>query len=227
LSPPSARCGNGQRHLRVFGRMRLALMWFAVMWLAALPAKSFAQQNEIAGIFAHTFVSDQGAVGAAFNKQVVHFGNGFTFEASYARHVMGRGQTTLALEIPLVMNTDEDLSFASNVVPEGYRSYFLTPSLRATFLERDTISPWLSLGGGLTYFSPSATLVFGGTNPVSNGSASGALQVGVGFDVKVYRRIRLRTAVRDFYTGLPPLNVDTGRSRQHNYFVGVGLAWRF
>jgi len=36
-----------------------------------------------------------------------------------------------------------------------------------------------------------------------------------------------RFEARDFYSGTPALNVDTGRSRQHNYYVGVGVIHRF
>jgi hypothetical protein len=32
---------------------------------------------------------------------------------------------------------------------------------------------------------------------------------------------------RDFYSGVPDLNVNTGRSRQHNYYVAVGVVRRF
>jgi len=36
-----------------------------------------------------------------------------------------------------------------------------------------------------------------------------------------------RFEARDFYSGAPNLDVDTGRSRQRNYYVGVGVAHRF
>jgi hypothetical protein len=33
--------------------------------------------------------------------------------------------------------------------------------------------------------------------------------------------------MRDFWSGTPNILVDTGKSRQHNYFVGGGVVWRF
>jgi hypothetical protein len=33
--------------------------------------------------------------------------------------------------------------------------------------------------------------------------------------------------VRDFWSGVPQLNVDTGKSRQHNIFGGGGVVWHF
>jgi hypothetical protein len=37
----------------------------------------------------------------------------------------------------------------------------------------------------------------------------------------------LRLAARDFWSGVPQLNVDTGKSRQHNIFVAGGIVWHF
>jgi hypothetical protein len=45
--------------------------------------------------------------------------------------------------------------------------------------------------------------------------------------VKIFRSFRLRGEVRDFYTGVPKLNVNTGKSRQHSFFVGGGVVWNF
>jgi hypothetical protein len=46
-------------------------------------------------------------------------------------------------------------------------------------------------------------------------------------DIWVWHRWGVRFEARDFYSGAPDLNVDTGRSRQHNYYVGLGIARRF
>ena len=53
------------------------------------------------------------------------------------------------------------------------------------------------------------------------------LQAGVGLDVKIIGHFRLRGEARDFWSGVPNLNVDTGKSRQHNIFVGGGVVFRF
>ena len=42
-----------------------------------------------------------------------------------------------------------------------------------------------------------------------------------------FNKLSLRGEARDFNSGVPQLNVDTGKSRQHNYFVGGGVVWRF
>jgi hypothetical protein len=47
-------------------------------------------------------------------------------------------------------------------------------------------------------------------------------------DVKVWRRISIRGQVRDFWSGTPDLPLAaTGKTRQHNFFVGGGAIWHF
>jgi hypothetical protein len=54
------------------------------------------------------------------------------------------------------------------------------------------------------------------------------IQAGLGLDVKVWKRFSIRGQVRDFWSGTPNLPLaDTGKSRQHNYFVGGGVVWHF
>jgi hypothetical protein len=53
------------------------------------------------------------------------------------------------------------------------------------------------------------------------------VQFGAGLDVWFWPRWGFRFEARDFYSGMPALNVDTGRSRMHNYYVGAGVAHRF
>jgi hypothetical protein len=45
--------------------------------------------------------------------------------------------------------------------------------------------------------------------------------------VRLFNRFSLRGEVRDFWSGVPQLNVTTDNSRQHNIFVGGGLVWHF
>jgi hypothetical protein len=45
--------------------------------------------------------------------------------------------------------------------------------------------------------------------------------------VRIRERISLRGQIRDFYSGVPDLNVNTGKDRQHNLFAGGGIVWRF
>ena len=183
-----------------------------------------AQKNELSGLLGRTFISDQGIIGGTFFDNNVHFGKGLTFEVNYARRVLGPGFASLSLEVPVVVNWDEDLNSDAVQVPKSFKSYFVTPSARLNVFANSAVTPWVSLGGGIGRFSESSTQVSGAGN---TGTTTGALQAGLGLDVRFFGRFSLRGEVRDFWSGVPQLNVDTGKTRQHNYFVAGGIVWHF
>jgi Putative beta-barrel porin-2, OmpL-like. bbp2 len=183
-----------------------------------------AQKNEVSGLIGRTFISDQGIKGGTFFDNNVHFGKGLTFEGNYARRVLGPAFASLSLEVPVVVNWDEDLKSDALQIPKSFKSYFVTPSARLNVFSNSAVSPWVSLGGGIGRFSESSTQVSGASK---TGTTTGALQVGLGLDVRFFGRFSLRGEVRDFWSGVPQLNVDTGKTRQHNYFVAGGVVWHF
>ena len=202
------------------------LLMTALLTVTILMASAFAQKNELTGIVGRTFISDQGVKGAInLISNDVHFGNGLTFEVNYGRHLLGEGFTRLTFEVPAVFNLDEDLNFALNSVPKNYKSFFVTPALRANVFATTAISPWISFGGGVGQFSPSSDLEFGGNSPAKS-KTSGVFQMGFGLDVRIIRKLSLRGEVRDFWSGSPDITVDTGKSRQHNFDGGGGVVWR-
>ena len=92
------------------------------------------------------------------------------------------------------------------------------------------VSPWMSAGGGFGHFRPDSTWSLAGPARPSR------------YDDRSYadrRRARCEACsdtsacgakLRDFWSGTPQLNVDTGKSRQHNFLVGGiwhWLVWRF
>ncbi|MBV8893529.1 MAG: hypothetical protein JO266_16435 [Acidobacteria bacterium] len=46
-------------------------------------------------------------------------------------------------------------------------------------------------------------------------------------DLRPWKRFGFRAGVRDFYSGELPLNVNTGKSHQHNLLVTGGLIFIF
>jgi hypothetical protein len=188
-----------------------------------VPHVSAQTKNELAGLLGRTFISDQGIRGATFFDNNVHFGSGLTFEANYARRVLGAGIASISMEVPFVFNWDEELRSDAVEIPKSLKIYFLTPSARLNIFSESAVSPWVSFGGGFGHFSGSSTL----SGVPTNSTTTGALQAGVGLDVRVFHSFSVRGEARDFWSGVPQLNVDTGKSRQHNYFVAAGIVWRF
>jgi len=187
------------------------------------------RNNELAVTIGRTFISDQGVPNTNFFDNTVRFGKGLTFDGNYARRLKDYSWARLLVEVPVIFNPDEDIHYSLNQVPEQYRSLFVTPAARLSFLQGLAFQPFLSFGGGLGHFWASDTLVFGGKNPGPTGKFVGALQGGIGFDVNIpgLRNPRFRFEARDLYTGVPPINVNTGKTRQHNYFVGGGAVIHF
>lgn len=214
---------------RAFPRLAVGLL-LVVFWVVNSPAQDYS--NELTGTIGRTFIGDRAVVGTT---NAVRFGNGTTFEVNYARHLWGRQIAALSIETPLVFNFDEDINYPVNIVPEGYRSYFLTAAFRVNLFPQTAFSPWISGGGGFRHFTESSELLFGGPNPATTGTdtTSGVRQFGAGFDVNSFSgierlsRFAVRLEVRDFYCGTPQLNVDIGKKSQHNIYVGGGIIFHF
>jgi len=208
-------------------------LWIAVLSVVAILAVSAVAQdekNEVGGTIGRVFISDQGIQNATYFDPIIHSGKGLTFEGEYARRFLVTPIFSLSGEVVAAYNPDEDLNAGdsgNSVVPSDYKQLFVTPAARLNLFPTTAVSPWVSLGGGVAHFSEGKTLVYGGTNP-GGSKTSGVLEAGVGLDVKVWKNLSVRLNVRDFWSGEPnfPL-APTGKSRQHNYFVGGGAFWRF
>jgi hypothetical protein len=205
----------------------------ALVLLAAGSTIAAAQEreskNEVAATIGRTFISDQGVPNTNFFDNTVHFGKGLSFEGNYARRWRRYFWGDVAFEVPVIFNPDEDLNYGLNTIPKQYRSLFITPAARVTLIPRLAVSPWFSFGGGIGHFGASDDLLFGGANPGPRGKTTGVLEGGVGMDVRFpgLHRARFRFEARDDWSGVPPINVDTGKTRQHNYYVGGGLVFHF
>lgn len=205
--------------------MKWKLLRVAVLVAITGLASQAQQKNEVAAIIGRTFVSNQGVI--PVNGREVHFGNGLTYEVNYARRIFSRDLLALTVEVPLVVEPTQKLNFYLNLVPKSYSSFFMTPALRVNIFPATRLFPWASFGGGLGHFGESSDLEFGGQNPGKSGTTTGTLQLGAGLDIRLWRSLSIRAQARDFYSGVPQINVDTGKTRQHNYFVGGGPVWRF
>lgn len=202
-----------------------------VVLVAAVIASGFAQEqvNEVAVTVGRTFVSTQTIQNPppGDSNPNIHFGNEESVAFNYARLLRSYRMFAIAGEVPIAIYPRMDLHTGANQIPKDIGALFITPSARLSFFSGQTLSPWFSVGGGYGRFREAPKLNYFGDNPGPTGSNTGVVQFGVGLDVYPWRRWGIRTEARDFYSGVPELNVDTGRSRQHNYYVGVGVIRRF
>lgn len=209
----------------------LAVLIFFCGLTGAAQDQDNLGKNEVAGTYGYTFVSNQGVLNSTLSTPVITFGTGYTFEVNYARILVDRQWYDFSVEVPAIFNLDEDLHYFTNEIPEDYKSIFVTPAARLRLIPTMAFSPWFSFGGGFGRFAPSSNLIFGGSNTSNRSSTSGVVEGGVGLDISIpcdcARHFRIRVEARDDWSGVPPLNVDTGKTRQHNYYVGGGVVYRF
>lgn len=223
------------RRLSVAGmRIRSALPLLASVLLMTTAAFPQDQQpkNELAVGVGRTFISDQRVPNTNFFDNTVHSGKGLSFNFLYARQLrfFRWADSAVGIELPVIYNPDEDLNYGLNVIPKQYSSIFATPALRVNFVRHFFVSPWVSLGGGVGYFSSSKDAVFFGPYTGHRIKVTGVMHGGVGFDIPLPMKLHslmFRFEARDNWSGVPPINVDTGRTRQHNYYVGGGVVMRF
>jgi hypothetical protein len=193
----------------------------------ALCAAQDEKKNELAVTVGRTFISDQ-TVSAPVN--ILRSGKGLSFIFNYARVLRTYKWGSLSAEVPVTWNPDEDLHYPVNVVPVQYVSIALTPGARVRFLEDYAFHPWVSFGGGVARYTASRQLMFFGTNTGHRIKTTGALDGAVGLDIPLTRKLNnlmFRFEARDVWTGVPPVNVDTGKTHQHNIFVGGGVLLTF
>ena len=207
----------------------------AIVPILFLASSALAQINEVSVTAGRTFVSTQtirNPPPGDLNPDI-HFGNEESIAFNYARLVKNARFFGLHAELPVVIYPRMDLNTYENQIPKDIGALFVTPSVRLNFFSGDSVTPWVSAGGGYGHFRNAPKLNFYGTNPGPSGSNTGVVQFGAGLDVWVWHHWGVRFEARDFFSGEPDLNVVptmpavTGNSRQHNYYVGIGVAHRF
>jgi hypothetical protein len=209
---------------------RLGVAVVMVVTMLAASAVAQDEKNELGGVIGRTFISNQGITGGTDPKTIIAFGNGLSFDVEYGRRFWVTPIYSIAGEVVLMYNKDEDInggSYGFAVVPAQLSQLFVTPAVRFNLFPTTAVSPWVSVGGGFGHISQSSQLLYGGPNPGTSGT-SGVFEGGLGLDVKVWRKLSIRGEVRDFWSGAVDFPLaPTGKSRQHNFFVGGGAFWRF
>jgi len=209
---------------------RLGIAILSVATVLAASAVAQDEKNEVGAVIGRVFISDQPITGATYTSPTISYGKGLTFEGEYARRVLVTPIYAISGEVVLAYDAKEKPNagdYANSVVPQGYKNLFVTPAVRANLFPTTAVSPWASLGAGFGHISEYPTLLYGGANP-GKSTTGFVFQWGLGLDVKVWKQLSMRGEMRDFWSGEPDFPLaPTGKTRQHNYFVGGGAFWRF
>ncbi len=203
---------------------RLAVLVVPVLLLVSSAG---AQANQLSITAGRAFVSTQTILNSTAFDRDIHFGNEEMVEFNYGRLLKTHRAFGLFAELPVAIYPRMDVHSFEGQTPKDIGALFVTPSVRLNFFPGDSVTPWVSAGGGYGRFRQAPVLTYDAPNPGPTGTNTGVVQFGGGLDVWVWHRWGARFEARDFYSGAPALNVDTGRSRQHNYYVGLGVVHRF
>ena len=199
-----------------------------IVTVVVLASSASAQSNDISITAGRTFVSTQTVLNTGFSyNPPLHFGNEETIAGNYSHLLKTAGIFGIRVEVPIALYPRMDLNTPYHGIPTDIGALFITPSLRVNIFSRDSVSPWVSVGGGYGRFREAPRDNFYGPNLGPTGSNTGVVQFGAGLDVWIWHHWGVRGEARDFYSGEPVLNVDTSNSRMHNYYVGAGMVFRF
>ena len=128
--------------------------------------------------------------------------------------------------MPLLSTPTRESISTANLIPSSYFSYFVTPSLRANAVcnhgrftldqywrRRRPFQPGLSVWSSAVQARPKVR-----HRGFANWYRAGC---------ESRPETSLRGDLRDFWSGTPNINVDTGKTRQHNFLIGIGVVYRF
>jgi opacity protein-like surface antigen len=200
--------------------------WLLVMALMFLSANlAFAQKHEIAFTSGGLKVGEKGF--DLPNPGFVKFKTGFTYEINYAQRLVDAKLAALYFEIPLAGTPRTKVTTTNALAPRSYSSLFVATGLKLKLIPGAKYSPFAMTGVGISRFNSSSTLTGGQANPNQKAATDGVFYIGGGLDVKLISKLSLRGEVRDFYSEIPPLNINALRSRQHNALISAGVVINF
>lgn len=203
-------------------KVRLLLMVAMIMLCANF---SFAQKHEIAFTSGGLKVGDRGFT--LPNPGFLKFKTGFTYEINYAQRLVDAKLAALYVEVPLAGTPRTKVTGTNALSPQSYSSLFVATGLKLKLIPGAKYSPFAMTGVGISRFNTSTTAINQQANPNQQSETDGVFYIGGGLDVKLISKLSLRGEVRDFYSEVPPLNINALRNRQHNTLVSAGLVLNF
>jgi opacity protein-like surface antigen len=199
------------------------LLTLATLILCASSA--VAQKHEIAFTSGGLKVGERGF--NLPNPGFLKFKTGFTYEINYARRLVDAKLAALYFEVPLAGTPRTRVTGTNALSPRSYSSLFISTGLKLKLIPGAKYSPFAMTGVGISRFNTSTTAINEQTNPNQQSATDGVFYIGGGLDVKLISKLSLRGEVRDFYSEIPPLNINALRTRQHNTLISAGLVINF
>jgi len=205
--------------------MKKLTLLFGFIIVLFSAGSAFGQKQELAGTIGALKPSDK-----TFDLPTpgtLQFDAGFTYQINYARRFFNARLAALYVEFPFVGTPTTNINSANALSPRSYSTIFFAPGVRLKIAPGFKYSPYAVVGGGLGRFSESNNTNNGLPNPNSGSHVEGVFDFGGGLDVRLIPLVSLRGEIRDFYSGVPPLNVSGLKGREHNALFSAGVVLRF
>ena len=200
-------------------------LFLAAILVSILAVAAPAQKHEFAFTSGGLKVGDRGF--DLPQPGFLEFKTGFTYQFNYARRLLDAKLAALYWEVPVAATPRTGVSGTSSLSPRSYSSFFVSTGGKLKLIPGAKYSPYAAIGFGLSRFNSSTTAIGGGANPTQDSSTDGVFYVAGGLDVKVFSILSIRGEVRDFYSEIPPLNINALRNRQHNTLISAGVVLNF
>lgn len=202
-----------------------AKLFLTISMIIVCATFTFAQKHEIAFTSGGLKVGEKGF--NLPNPGFVKFKTGFTYEINYAQRLVDAKLAALYFEIPFAGTPRTKITSTNALSPRSYSSLFFATGLKLKLIPGAKYSPFAMTGVGLSRFNTSTTAINEQANPNQKSATDGVFYIGGGLDVKLISKLSLRGEVRDFYSEIPPLNINALRSRQHNALISAGVVINF
>jgi hypothetical protein len=167
-----AQCSGGEMSAK-----RLAVLVVPVL---VLVSSALAQVNEVSITAGRTFVSTQTVPTTGLP---VHFGNEESVEFNYGRFLRSFKVFGLYAELPVAIYPRMDVNYHLGTTPKDIGALFVTPSVRVNIFSGESVTPWVSVGGGYGRFREAPVTLYENPNPGPTGTNTGVVQFGAGLDV--------------------------------------------
>lgn len=197
-------------------RSVLALLAVGMVFTAR-PLRA-ADRMDVGLLLGSTRATDEGSA--------LQFDRGRTFQATPAWHVWAQDRVRVSIELLFLATPAVEVATAGASLPLEYASLFLVPGVRVTGGPNRAISVWGAAGGGFARYSERNLKQDTSPNPAQQDTNSGALQLGVGVDLRGFGWLGFRGEVRDVLTGARNFSIPTPRPKVHNVSVSGGLIVR-
>lgn len=196
------------------------LVVLAGLFIGAFPL--LAQKQELAGSLSALLGTDRTSkTGSSFT-----LGADYALGLDYEHRLFSTGAVAFYGGLDFVASQLRPISSQDRSLTRDVATIYLTPNVMVKFSRVRRITPWATIGGGVSIYEQSEFRIDGQRNGAARDVTHGAVMYGAGVDVPIWRFVALRGQVRDFYSGSPSYNTPVSGG-QHNVLLGGALVVRW